>query len=309
MKRTKVVLQSFSGTSWPVYCVLTKETGNFSCFFIFAASSGRRDAQFGNRCITHVLISTNTTGRVLHNCTPNVIVLITATMRRAANGWRNKLMWTTIIPNVTWAWIGRNVEVAGRPLISAWVTWCRAAARQTPTSLETDEGTDPVTACRYTHVQLSLLQELTVAISLLYLTTLCAIALRMMSAWGCRGLNEAFAWREQQSLLGMASATGCMPQCTKDTLTSPTSTNGVHRSKHFSNVGQLQRDCTALCPRSMCLYFYLTTLLRDSNYFASNWDKWIKSWKGRGRKRSWPDFEVTSQHLPGGTQKDHENPQ
>jgi hypothetical protein len=30
------------------------------------------------------------------------------------------------------------------------------------------------------------------------------------------------------------------------------------------------------------------------------------NWKGCGRRRSWPNFKVLSQYLPGGTEKNHE---
>jgi hypothetical protein len=35
----------------------------------------------------------------------------------------------------------------------------------------------------------------------------------------------------------------------------------------------------------------------------------MMNWKGCGRKRSWPDFEVLSRTLPGGTDENHEMPQ
>jgi hypothetical protein len=33
------------------------------------------------------------------------------------------------------------------------------------------------------------------------------------------------------------------------------------------------------------------------------------NWKGFGRKRSWPNFKILSQHLPGGTEENYEKPQ
>jgi hypothetical protein len=30
-------------------------------------------------------------------------------------------------------------------------------------------------------------------------------------------------------------------------------------------------------------------------------------WKGHGRKRSWPNLKLLSQHLPGGTEKNHKD--
>jgi hypothetical protein len=33
------------------------------------------------------------------------------------------------------------------------------------------------------------------------------------------------------------------------------------------------------------------------------------NWKGLGRKRSWPNFEVLSRHLAGETEENHEKPQ
>jgi hypothetical protein len=35
----------------------------------------------------------------------------------------------------------------------------------------------------------------------------------------------------------------------------------------------------------------------------------MKNWKGFGRKRSWPNFKVLSQNLPGRTAGNHEKPQ
>jgi hypothetical protein len=35
----------------------------------------------------------------------------------------------------------------------------------------------------------------------------------------------------------------------------------------------------------------------------------MMNWKGYGRKRSWPNFKVLYQQLPGGTEGNHENPQ
>jgi hypothetical protein len=33
------------------------------------------------------------------------------------------------------------------------------------------------------------------------------------------------------------------------------------------------------------------------------------NWKGFGRKRTWPNFKVLSQHSPGGTKENHKKPQ
>jgi hypothetical protein len=34
----------------------------------------------------------------------------------------------------------------------------------------------------------------------------------------------------------------------------------------------------------------------------------MMNWKGFGRKRSWHNFKVLSQHSPGGTEENHEEP-
>jgi hypothetical protein len=38
-------------------------------------------------------------------------------------------------------------------------------------------------------------------------------------------------------------------------------------------------------------------------------DKWMIYWKGGGGKKSWPNFKVLSQHLSGGTEEMHKEPQ
>jgi hypothetical protein len=33
----------------------------------------------------------------------------------------------------------------------------------------------------------------------------------------------------------------------------------------------------------------------------------MMNWKGCGRRQSWPNFKLLSQHLPGGTEDNHKN--
>jgi hypothetical protein len=41
--------------------------------------------------------------------------------------------------------------------------------------------------------------------------------------------------------------------------------------------------------------------------FEGRVDKWMRNWKGGGRKLSWTNFKVVSQHFPAGTDENHEN--
>jgi hypothetical protein len=39
-------------------------------------------------------------------------------------------------------------------------------------------------------------------------------------------------------------------------------------------------------------------------------DKWIiMTWKGFGKKRSWPNLKILSRHSPGDTEENHDKPQ
>jgi hypothetical protein len=52
--------------------------------------------------------------------------------------------------------------------------------------------------------------------------------------------------------------------------------------------------------RPVCSQDTIVTELRGD-------DKWVINWKGFVRKRSWPNCEVLSRHLPGRTEGNHEN--
>jgi hypothetical protein len=62
--------------------------------------------------------------------------------------------------------------------------------------------------------------------------------------------------------------------------------------------------CAIICS-SLSFVVYLTTILEWLRLYSAKWrsDKWMMNWKGCGKKQSWANFNVLSQHLPGGMRK------
>jgi hypothetical protein len=77
---------------------------------------------------------------------------------------------------------------------------------------------------------------------------------------------------------------------------------------------QLKLSITKICceyGRLMdCFVVYLTTLFQWRKLFRVEWrnTNWRLNWKGCGRKRSWYNFKMLSQHTLGWTEENHETP-
>jgi hypothetical protein len=68
--------------------------------------------------------------------------------------------------------------------------------------------------------------------------------------------------------------------------------------------------CTLHAPSIALFVVYLMMLFQWLRLYSVEWKggKQMISWKGCGRKWTWPNFKVLSQHLLGGTEENHKKP-